>query len=125
VSDLSWVEAANAQRLRVKVDQILAWKQAADLPISAAPLKRLYKMPLQTTLGSPPVARPPLHRDGTKHIRLNTALQRAIGLLSRWRERMRSRRELVRLCRLDDHVLKDIGGTLSELLYKAKDPFWH
>ena len=81
-------------------------------------------MPLRTTSGPVPVARRPLHRDGTKHIRLNAAVQQAIGLLRRLLEAMRSRRQLGGLCHLDDHILKDIGLTRSELLYKAKRPFW-
>jgi uncharacterized protein YjiS (DUF1127 family) len=81
-------------------------------------------MQLQTTSGPVPVARQPLDRNGTKHIRLNAALQWAVGLLRRWRERMRSRRQLAGLCHLDDHILKDIGLTRSELLYEANKPFW-
>ena len=81
-------------------------------------------MPLQTTSGPVPVAIRPPHRDGAKQLRRDTALQWVIGLLRRWRERMRSRRELGGLCHVDDHILKDIGLTRSELLYTAKTPFW-
>jgi uncharacterized protein YjiS (DUF1127 family) len=81
-------------------------------------------MPLQTTFGPVLVARRPPRRDGNKHVRQSTALQRAIGLLRRWRERMRSRRQLGRLCHLDGHILQDIGLTRSELFYEAKKPFW-
>jgi uncharacterized protein YjiS (DUF1127 family) len=42
-----------------------------------------------------------------------------IGLLRRWRKRMKARRQLSELCRLDDHILRDIGLTRSGLRWEA------
>ena len=41
-------------------------------------------------------------------------LQRGMDLLRHWQERIASRRQLGRLCDLDDHILQDIGLTRSE-----------
>ena len=80
-------------------------------------------MQLQTTLSPGRAAtRPP--RRGSTDIGHNTALQQLIGLLRRWRERVRTRRHLARLCGLDDHILQDIGLTRSELRCEAEKPFW-
>lgn len=40
---------------------------------------------------------------------------------SAWRERARSRRQLLTM---DDHLLKDIGVTRHEAEYEARQPFW-
>jgi uncharacterized protein YjiS (DUF1127 family) len=80
-------------------------------------------MQLQTTLSPGRAPTRPPWRGGT-NIRHNTALQQLIGLLRRWRERFRTRRQLARLCDLDDHMLQDIGLTRSELRCEAKKPFW-
>jgi uncharacterized protein YjiS (DUF1127 family) len=55
---------------------------------------------------------------------LGDSARQVIGRLRRWRERMRSRRQLRMLCDLDDHILQDIGLTRSELLGGAEKPFW-
>lgn len=81
-------------------------------------------MLLYTTLGPGRPAPRPSRRGGTRHIGGNTALQQVIGLLRRWRERIRSRRQLGRLCDLDDHILQDIGLTRTDLLREAARPFW-
>jgi uncharacterized protein YjiS (DUF1127 family) len=80
-------------------------------------------MQLQTTLNPGRAARRPLRRGGT-NIRRSTALLQLIGLLRRWQERIRTRRQLARLCDLDDHILRDIGLTRSELHCEAEKPFW-
>jgi uncharacterized protein YjiS (DUF1127 family) len=80
-------------------------------------------MQLQTTLSPGRAAtRPP--RRGSSNIRHNTALQQIIGLLRRWRERTRARRQLARLYNLDDHILQDIGLTRSGLRCEAEKPSW-
>jgi uncharacterized protein YjiS (DUF1127 family) len=80
-------------------------------------------MQLQTTLSPGRAAtRPP--RRGSSNIRHNTALEQLIGLLRRWRERIRARRQLAGLCDLDDHILQDIGLTRSALRCEAETPFW-
>lgn len=81
-------------------------------------------MRLQTTFRPVHTATRPPRRGGTRHVRAGTALRRVIGLLRRWRERMRSRRQLNGLCELDDHILQDIGLTRSELRREAEKPFW-
>jgi uncharacterized protein YjiS (DUF1127 family) len=80
-------------------------------------------MQLQTTLSPGRAATRPPRRSST-NIRHNTALQQLIGLLRRWRERSRARRQLARLCDLDDYILQDIGLTRSELRCEAKKSFW-
>ena len=80
-------------------------------------------MQLQTTLSPGRAATRPPRRGGT-NIWHNTALQQLIGLLRRWQERSRARRQLAMLCDLDDHILQDIGFTRSELRYAAEKPFW-
>jgi uncharacterized protein YjiS (DUF1127 family) len=78
-------------------------------------------MQMQTTLSPGRAAtRPP--RRGSSNIRDNTALQQLIGLLRRWRERIRARRQLARLYNLDDHILQDIGLTRSGLRCEAEKP---
>lgn len=79
-------------------------------------------MQLQTTLSPGGAAARPPRRSST-NIRRNTALQDFIGLLRRWRERSRARRQLARLCDLDDHTLQDIGLTRFELRWKAETAF--
>jgi uncharacterized protein YjiS (DUF1127 family) len=37
---------------------------------------------------------------------------------------MRPRRQLRRLCDLDDHILQDIGLTPTALLNEVTRPFW-
>jgi uncharacterized protein YjiS (DUF1127 family) len=85
--------------------------------------KEGFTMQLQTTL-SPgrAVTRQPGRRGA--NAQHNTALQQLIGLLRRWRERIRARPQLARLCDLDDHILHDIGLTRSELRCDAETPFW-
>jgi uncharacterized protein YjiS (DUF1127 family) len=80
-------------------------------------------MQLQTTLNPGRAATRPPRRGGT-NIQHNTALQQLIGLLRRWQERIRTRRQLGRLCDLDDHILQDIGLIRSELRCEAEKPFW-
>jgi uncharacterized protein YjiS (DUF1127 family) len=80
-------------------------------------------MQLQTTLNPGHAATRPLRRRGT-NIQHNTALRQLIGLLRRWQERIRTRRQLTRLCDLDDHILQDIGLTRSGLRCEAEKPFW-
>jgi uncharacterized protein YjiS (DUF1127 family) len=43
------------------------------------------------------------------------------GVIREWRQRARSRRELLAL---DDHMLKDIGITRVDALYEVAKPFW-
>ena len=81
-------------------------------------------MSMQTTLGPMSPATLPAHGGGTKGARSNSALWRAIGLLKCWRERMRSRQQVRRLCDLDDHLLQDIGLTRTALLSEVTRPFW-
>jgi uncharacterized protein YjiS (DUF1127 family) len=47
-----------------------------------------------------------------------------MGLLTCWREPIRSRRRLRNLYELDDHILQDIGLTRSALRRQAETPFW-
>jgi uncharacterized protein YjiS (DUF1127 family) len=84
-------------------------------------MDRLTMQP-QTTLSPGRAATRPPQRGGT-NIWHNTALQQLIGLLRRRRERIRARRQLARLCDLDDHILQDIGLTRSELRCAAEEPF--
>jgi uncharacterized protein YjiS (DUF1127 family) len=51
-------------------------------------------------------------------------LRRAARRLAAVRKRMRARRELRRLARMDDHILRDIGITRVEVLYEAEKPLW-
>ena len=80
-------------------------------------------MQLQTTLNPGRADTRPLRRGGA-NIQTKTALQQLIGLLRRWQERIRTRRQLARLCDLDDYILQDIGLTPSELHCEAEKPFW-
>ena len=80
-------------------------------------------MQLETTLSPGRAATRPPRRGGT-NIWHNTELQQLIGLVRSWRERIRARRQLARLCDLDDHILQDIGLTRSELRCEAEKPFW-
>jgi uncharacterized protein YjiS (DUF1127 family) len=85
--------------------------------------KKGYAMQLQITCSPTRAATRPLRRGGA-NIRHNTALHQLIGFLRRWRERIRGRRQLARLCELDDHTLQDAGVTRSELRWMAEKPFW-
>ena len=49
---------------------------------------------------------------------------RAIRLLKLWWGRIRSRRDVQRLCEMDDHILRDIGLTRAQVLREARKPFW-
>jgi uncharacterized protein YjiS (DUF1127 family) len=49
------------------------------------------------------------------------ALRRFPAMISEWRRRARSRRELLAL---DDHMLKDIGVTRFDAQYQAARRFW-
>jgi uncharacterized protein YjiS (DUF1127 family) len=44
-----------------------------------------------------------------------------LALLREWRRRHRSR---VSLCRLNSHMLKDVGLTYAEAEHEANKPFW-
>ena len=57
-------------------------------------------------------------------ILIRTGLRRLVALVVRWRRRAAARRELRILCELDDHMLKDIGLTRSQLRREAARPFW-
>ena len=46
-----------------------------------------------------------------------------MSLLRRWRKRMKARRQLRELCRLDDYILRDIGLTRSALRCEANRLF--
>jgi uncharacterized protein YjiS (DUF1127 family) len=48
-------------------------------------------------------------------------LRRTRSLLHMWRQRLRSRRELVLL---DERALRDIGLTRYDALREARKPFW-
>jgi uncharacterized protein YjiS (DUF1127 family) len=48
-------------------------------------------------------------------------LRRTLAVLDMWRQRLRSRRELVML---DDRSLRDIGLTRYDALREARKPFW-
>jgi uncharacterized protein YjiS (DUF1127 family) len=85
--------------------------------------KKGYTMQLQITRSRGRAATWPLRR-GHTNIRQNTALDQLIGFLRGWRERIRARRQLAMLCELDDHTLKDVGVTRSELRWMAETPFW-
>jgi uncharacterized protein YjiS (DUF1127 family) len=53
--------------------------------------------------------------------------RQALRVLAEWRERARTRRALRAMCEtsvLDDHMLKDIGLSRSQLLFEATKPFW-
>jgi uncharacterized protein YjiS (DUF1127 family) len=48
-------------------------------------------------------------------------------VIADWRDRARQRRALRIACEssgLDDHLLKDIGVSRSQLLFEASRPFW-
>ena len=78
----------------------------------------------QTTLGPTRYAARPAHLGSTRQGSAGTWLRAARDLLRDWRERMRSRRQLRNLCRLDDHILQDIGLTRAALRWEAEKPFW-
>ena len=59
----------------------------------------------------------------TWHVGPGIALKQITGRLSLWRARMRARRQLPDLCRLDDHTLRDIGLTRAAIRYDAEKPF--
>jgi uncharacterized protein YjiS (DUF1127 family) len=46
---------------------------------------------------------------------------RAVDALLTWHERVRQRRQLLRM---DDHMLRDIGISRSEAFGEAEKPFW-
>jgi len=52
--------------------------------------------------------------------RAKVAFRRIMGLLRGWRERAHSRRQL---CKLDDHILRNIGLTRDALLHEATKQF--
>jgi uncharacterized protein YjiS (DUF1127 family) len=47
--------------------------------------------------------------------------RRALALIRTWRQRLRSRQELVML---DDRTLRDISLTRYDALQEARKPFW-
>ena len=54
-------------------------------------------------------------------IRPAAALHR---VLDRWSERIRSRRQMRNLAKLDDTLLDDLGFTRSQLVHEGSKPFW-
>jgi uncharacterized protein YjiS (DUF1127 family) len=52
---------------------------------------------------------------------LDTVLQHAVDVILTWRERVRTRRQLLML---DDRLLKDIGITRLDAQGEAEKPFW-
>jgi uncharacterized protein YjiS (DUF1127 family) len=42
-------------------------------------------------------------------------------LLQEWRGRARSRREIAKL---DDHAIRDLGISASQMRFEASKPFW-
>jgi uncharacterized protein YjiS (DUF1127 family) len=60
------------------------------------------------------------------HAAPTSFLRQAIRVLAEWRERARTRRAMRAMCEtreLDDHMLKDIGLSRSQLLFEATKPF--
>jgi uncharacterized protein YjiS (DUF1127 family) len=53
-----------------------------------------------------------------------SAFGKLAGLLVLWHRRASMRRDLRTVCELDDHLLKDIGLTRSEVRREAMQPFW-
>jgi len=45
--------------------------------------------------------------------------RQVMNLLQLWRARLRNRRELRRLCQLDDRLLRDMGLTRDDVSYRA------
>jgi uncharacterized protein YjiS (DUF1127 family) len=81
-------------------------------------------MPLQTTIDPVPIATRRPRRGDARHTMPGASLRWVEALLTRWRERMRSRRQLQNLCDLHDHILQDIGLTRAALLCETTKPFW-
>lgn len=48
-------------------------------------------------------------------------LRRALDLLSSWQERARGRYQLTHV---DDHLLRDIGKTRTDIALEIQRPFW-
>jgi uncharacterized protein YjiS (DUF1127 family) len=77
-----------------------------------------FVMPLYGTLATRPVREPWLARAWRS---LDAALQHAVDVVLTWRERTKTRRQLVML---DDRLLKDIGITRLDAQGEAEKPFW-
>jgi uncharacterized protein YjiS (DUF1127 family) len=61
----------------------------------------------------------------SKHSTATTSGRNPVGrLLSVWQQRIRSRRQMRELCRMDDRTLADIGLTRAQVVYEASRPFW-
>jgi uncharacterized protein YjiS (DUF1127 family) len=58
---------------------------------------------------------------GCERARTASYLRRTLAVLDIWRQRLRSRRELVLL---DDRSLRDIGLTRYDAVREARKPFW-
>jgi uncharacterized protein YjiS (DUF1127 family) len=56
-----------------------------------------------------------------KHVAPLEALRRIVDLMLLWRERARSRQQLLRL---NDDLLKDIGLSRADVHREAVKPFW-
>jgi uncharacterized protein YjiS (DUF1127 family) len=74
--------------------------------------------PLYGALATRPLREPWL---ATAWRSLDAALQHAVDAILTWRERARTRRQLVML---DDRLLKDIGITRLDAQGEAEKPFW-
>jgi uncharacterized protein YjiS (DUF1127 family) len=60
------------------------------------------------------------------HAAPSSFLRQAKRVLGEWRARARTRRALLAMCEtsgMDDHLLKDIGVSRSQLLFEATKPF--
>jgi uncharacterized protein YjiS (DUF1127 family) len=77
-----------------------------------------FVMPLYGTLATRRVREPWLARAWRS---LDAALQHAVDAILTWRERVRTRRQLLML---DDRLLKDIGITRLDAQGEAEKPFW-
>lgn len=69
-----------------------------------------------------PRATPARRRDEPKHLAPLTVFGRIAAAIGEWRRRARSYQEL---CRLNNHLLKDIGLTREDLGYGVIKPRWH
>ena len=74
--------------------------------------------PLYGALATRPLREPWL---ATAWRSVDAALQHAVDAILTWRERARTRRQLVML---DDRLLKDIGITRLDAQGEAEKPFW-